>query len=387
MHVAAELSRARLQGDVAGPARTVVVTFEDDPARTLLPRFLAAGGDPSCLAFVEGAPMLPGDLERLGAMVSECDARLLIVDPLSAALGGGKIDTHRDADVRRVLAGLQALAERDDVSVVGIGHWSKGESGEPLDRVLGSRAFTAAARSVLVLGKPHDDGDLVLAQAKSNLGVAAEALVLSLEAATARDDERCVETSRVVVVGTTDTTARALLRGPASGERAVKRTAAVEWLAAFLAAGPKPVSEVEDAAGAEGISQATLRRSREALDIKPEKLGHGWVWKLPGQVAQDAQVEHLGSEHLDIAGQGPFLGEDAQDAQDEHLGSEHLGPEPPQAPDPDPGNWWSEEHPDEEAHPLSDEHGPPPDDAADAENLAYDVIPAPLGEPEPEEVF
>ena len=343
MHVAAELSRARLDGDLADPASTLVVTFEDDPARTLLPRFLASGGDPSRLWFVEGAPMLPGDRDYLEARVSECGARLLVIDPLSAALGGGKIDTHRDADVRSVMAGLQALAQHLDVSVLGIAHWSKGQSNDPLERVLGSRGFTAAARSVLALGQP-DDGALALAPLKSNLGVPAESLALRIEGATARADGQSVATSRVRIVGTTNATAAAFLRGPASAERAVKRAAAEEWLAALLANGPRFVREVADKAGAEGISQATLRRSREALGIEPRKVGREWLWELPAedaQVAQVAQVEQVEVEQVDAAGQGRFFGEDAQDAQVEHLEVEHLDA------DPEPADWWSEEQPDE----------------------------------------
>ena len=58
---------------------------------------------------------------------------------------------------------------------------------------------------------------------------------------------------------------------------------AVEFLEDALAGGPMAVSEVQAAARKAGITSKSLRSAREALRIKPEKLGmdQGWVWRLP----------------------------------------------------------------------------------------------------------
>ena len=59
-----------------------------------------------------------------------------------------RIDTHRDAEVRLALEPLAALANRAGMSVLGIIHHNKSGSTDPLQVIMGSRAFTAVARSV-----------------------------------------------------------------------------------------------------------------------------------------------------------------------------------------------------------------------------------------------
>ena len=60
---------------------------------------------------------------------------------------------------------------------------------------------------------------------------------------------------------------------------------AVEWLRELLAAGPRPVKEVEAEAKAAGIRSASLRRARGELRCKPVREGFGkdgeWVLHLP----------------------------------------------------------------------------------------------------------
>lgn len=283
MDIAARLSVGKLEGH-PDPAGTLVVSFEDDAARTLLPRFLAAGGDPRRLWFLSMLT-LPKDVRRLDAVVGELGVRLLIMDPLSAALGSGGVDTHRDADVRAVLAHLQDLAQRRKAGILCLAHWNKGMSSEPLDRVLGSRAFTAASRSVLALGKTEDG--LVLAQLKSNLAEEAGSLALRITSSDVDDGNGGrIPTSRIEWLGPSDVGARELLRGP-SHERGEKRGAAEEWLESYLKDGPMPASEVEAAAKAEGISPRTLRRARRGLGVVARKVGTAWLLSLPEEGGQE----------------------------------------------------------------------------------------------------
>jgi len=228
--VAAQITRGTLPGDLLGhPGDVLVASSEDDIASTLLPRFLAAGGDPARIRFLTQPLTLPGNLDKLKATLCQ-EHRLVIVDPLSAALGGGRIDTHKDSDVRSVLGHLTHLAAELDLAVLAIGHWNKGMSGEPLDRVLGSRAFTAAARSVLVMGVADHGGGLAVAVAKLNLGVRPPTLACRVQSAsvTSRDGTK-IATSTIEWLGETTLTAADLLRGPdapgeASGPQLVAET-------------------------------------------------------------------------------------------------------------------------------------------------------------------
>ncbi len=115
--LAARLSRGTLEGDLRGThAATLIVTYEDSAGRTIKPRLMAAGADLSRVHRVSaqrdgGADLvtLPADVDSVAALAAETEARLVIVDPLSASLGAD-VDGHRDQDIRRALAPLVALA-------------------------------------------------------------------------------------------------------------------------------------------------------------------------------------------------------------------------------------------------------------------------------------
>jgi putative DNA primase/helicase len=113
---------------------------------------------------------LERDIEAIEQRVLEMgDCKLIIVDPISAYLGS--VDTHRNSDVRAVLAPLAKLAQRLGVAIVAVSHLNKGASASAAYRVTGSIAFTAAVRASLLLAKDKDvpERRLVL-PGKNNLG-------------------------------------------------------------------------------------------------------------------------------------------------------------------------------------------------------------------------
>jgi hypothetical protein len=174
--VLAQATRGKLDGDLRGEeVGCVYATAEDSWSRTLAPRLQAAGADLDRLFFVQidglsGGLSVPGDLLELSSRMRETGSRLLVLDPLGAHLGSS-LDTHRDAAVRQALAPLASHMDALSAACVGIVHWSKAPTTQALDRVNGSRAFTAAARAMLAVAEdPEDEMLKVLILAKSNLG-------------------------------------------------------------------------------------------------------------------------------------------------------------------------------------------------------------------------
>ena len=81
-----------------------------------------------------------------------------MVDPLTCFLGG--VDSYRQTEVRAALALLADVAERTGVAALCILHPNKADkSGQTaLNRLSGSGAFGAAARSVLaIVADPQDE--------------------------------------------------------------------------------------------------------------------------------------------------------------------------------------------------------------------------------------
>ena len=126
---AAAVSRGRLPGDLRDePADVLLVSYEDHAETTITPRLVAADAHLPRVHIITASEndtpdlvSLPDDLGRIAEVAKETGARLLAVDPLVAALPG-KIDSHRDQDVRRALAPLSQLAEATDMAIIAIIH-------------------------------------------------------------------------------------------------------------------------------------------------------------------------------------------------------------------------------------------------------------------------
>jgi putative DNA primase/helicase len=147
------------------PASTILMSAEDDPPRTIAPRLVAAGPDPSKIHVIqsvilangsEALPSLRADVEATSAAAARLgDCRLIVVDPVPAYLKG--VDDNRNAVVRGALSPLKHLAERLGAAVVPVNHLTKAAAGNGTQRVLGSIAYVGACRAnFLFLPDPRD---------------------------------------------------------------------------------------------------------------------------------------------------------------------------------------------------------------------------------------
>lgn len=283
---------------------------EDDPADTLLPRLLAAEGAAKRCYFVEGSrrsgevvPFDPArDLAQLREAIDDIGGiSLLIVDPVVSAVTG---DSHKNTEVRRAMQPLVDLADSCNCAVLGITHFSKGgQGGDPSQRVVGSVAFTAVARVVMVAAKVKGEEEgqdaRIPARSKSNIGPDDGGFQYHLDQC---EPIPGVPASRIAWGKAVDGTARELLTDPdepeAEGTERSALDSAAEFLVEVLKDGSAPSKFVEAEAKAAGVSWATVRRASEALGVKKRPINGSWYWFRPassGHVAQLAHVAHPGN--------------------------------------------------------------------------------------------
>jgi RecA-family ATPase len=226
---------------------------------------------------------LQSDIGRLGEHLKAQKASLIVLDPISAYLGG--IDSHKNTDVRAGLAPLAKLAEEHGLAVLAVTHLNKATgSGEALMRFTGSLAFVAAARAAFVVTKDGDDTDRrFMLPAKNNLARDTVGLGFSLNGITLASG---IETSKVVwepsaVAMTAD---EAMAHQPDEAERDAFEEA-VELLKQLLKDGPVKVAEIKAEAAQLNISDKVLRRASKRLKVGRRKDGFGsggpWLWWLP----------------------------------------------------------------------------------------------------------
>lgn len=260
--------------DAADPINVIYQTAEDGLADTIKPRLLAAEADCSrVLVIDESQQELTLSDERLEAAISETGARLLVLDPLQAYLGGD-VDMHRANEVRPIMKRLASMAERTGCAVILIGHMNKAQGTKASYRGLGSIDFRAAARSVLVVGRMKDEPTMrVVAQDKNSLAPEGRSIAFELN-----PDEG------LLWKGTCNSTVDDVLNG--SGQVMTKTMLMEQELRKLL---DRSVSaeEIRRRAEALGISGRTLMIAKKNLGVLSEKRGDQWFWSLPNQGCKD----------------------------------------------------------------------------------------------------
>ena len=283
-------------GTVAPPGRVLVWSGEDDPADTLVPRLRAAGADLGRVLIVgdtlteeEPRPFDPArDLQTLEWQLERYDdVALMIADPVVSAVAG---DSHKNVEVRRSLQPLVNLGQRLDCAVLGISHFTKGSAGrDPTERVTGSIAFGALARIVLVTAK-GEDGDRLLARAKSNIGQDGGGYRYTLEQI---DIGGGMEASTVRWGEAIEGSAREILSDvEAAEDRDDPATDAAGFLFELLRYGARPAREVLSEAVDAGFSRDQMHRAKRKIGAVAVKLGMagGWAWQLP-KIAEDSEQD------------------------------------------------------------------------------------------------
>ena len=120
--------------------------------------------------------------ERLEKAIHETGARLIVLDPLQAYLGGD-VDMHRANEIRPIMKRVAAMAEQNGCAVVLIGHMNKAQGLKAGYRGLGPIDFRAAARSVLLVGRSKDDPAVrIVAQDKNSLAPEGRSIMFELGA-------------------------------------------------------------------------------------------------------------------------------------------------------------------------------------------------------------
>jgi hypothetical protein len=287
--IAAHVSRGSKfpDGESCELGDVIFLSAEDDAADTIRPRLDAAGADVARVHKLEGMRITladnstvdrPFDLAKGIAALEDALAhipgvRLIIIDPISAYLGGA--DSNANAEVRELLSPLAALAAKYGVAVLCVTHLRK-SAGAAVHRAIASIAFTAAARAVWAVASDSSDiNRRLMLMVKLNLCPNVGGLAFRIETLNALP--RIAWEAGAVAVDAND------VLNIEYREDHSERKEAEEWLREFLADGPVAASEAIKEASAVGITRTTLHRAGRALGIVRRKLGGrgaGWEWSL-----------------------------------------------------------------------------------------------------------
>ena len=214
----------------------------------------------------------------LHATIHKGDFLLVIFDVLDAFLDD-YVNGINQVAMRRVFKVLMRIAAATGCAILAIHHPNKGQ-GTGTDKVSGSRAYSAACRSVLVTGKhPHEPDQLVLADLKGNYRKDKDmpGITYGFEGrgSVARIGwgEPC-EVNGAEIFGE---------RNPA--RKPSKRRQAMAFLASFLQSGKRLSKDVYAAAANQDLDEHTLKNAAGQLAVdrseKTDTFPAEAYWKLP----------------------------------------------------------------------------------------------------------
>jgi len=150
-------------------AKTLLISCEDDWARTIVPRLAALGADRNNILRVEGVRMKRAgkvldfhmghfrELDR--ALQSDPEIKLIVIDPAGAYVGRSGVNENQDAELRSLLGPLSEAANRSGACVLLIKHLNKSAGASAVSRVGGSAGYVNAVRWAYMIAPDPDDAD------------------------------------------------------------------------------------------------------------------------------------------------------------------------------------------------------------------------------------
>jgi hypothetical protein len=291
-------------GDAREPAGVILLSAEDGLEDTIHPRLVAAGADLSRVhAFKDVAgpkedeafPSFPKDADLLRDEIKDREARLVVIDPLMAYLGGS-VNSFSDQEVRRALAPLAKTAQETRCAIVMVRHLNKKTDASALYRGGGSIGIIGAARAAFLLAEDPEDSECrVLASTKSNLGRLAPALRFRLV-------EGAPGKAHIEWVGECDHSPDDLLADTLNDKDEGLLPQLKDWLASVLREGPQPVQDILARQQANNIpgSRRTLERAKKALGVRSQREGYqGRVfWALASSNAATDLPDGMDGENV-----------------------------------------------------------------------------------------
>lgn len=292
----------------------IFISAEDDPGDTIRPRLDAHHADCRKVHLLSAVRRVSEDgnardvmftladvaaLET--ALKAHPDCKLIVVDPIGSFLGGDT-DSHRDNEVRSVLAPVAKLAEKYGPAVLVVAHRRKGAGSNADEMALGSRAFTGIARAVWHLSRDAENKDRrLLLPGKNNLAPEGDGLAFTIGGG-----PPAIAWEREPVAMSADD-ALAVENGGESGAKPgpepEARRAAADWLRKLLACGEVEAGKVKAEATSAGLAWRTVQRAADELGVIREKnsFSAGWQWRLPKTATGASQTSHVPSEHEILA--------------------------------------------------------------------------------------
>jgi hypothetical protein len=293
------------------PHSTLYVSAEDNYARTLLPRWVAAGGAPNCFGSVKldvtskqetkdgpveyNTPLsFDEHLNLLGETILRENARrewpvgLLVCDPIISFFGGKNYNNSQDA--REIMRGLKKLCEELKITNINITHFNKTLGLGAKQKTAGSKALIEAHRMAWAFDRMEDDPKITLiAPVKKNLLAEAKSYKITTISKTLLINEEPTSIGVVKFVGYSNMTADDRIEEKELKDRGNRKEIKKAILDA-LKDGPMPAgrvcNELQDLGSLSSLKRAAASLLEEGKMRRSGTNPKNFVWELATESEQ-----------------------------------------------------------------------------------------------------
>lgn len=168
------------------PMRTLILSFEDSPSKTIKQRLNAFGAAQEMIVAIntddEGnkawLTTLKIGTNEFATMISSCKPDLCIIDPLQCVIPDDRKMNSRQ-QMRVMISELTQLGEKYGTAFLLIMHTNKRDRASGRGRIADSADLWDGARSVLMAGLTDIDGQYYLSHEKSNYSELSDTIIFS----------------------------------------------------------------------------------------------------------------------------------------------------------------------------------------------------------------
>jgi len=293
MYVAACASTASGWADqpnTNAPIESLIISSEDSPGDTLVPRLMAAAADMDKVTIFETMKTEKGekafgldvDLPALhDALASNPNIKLVVIDPIMNHLGGLKGNIEQE--LRAALTPLAKLAEKFSVAVILVTHFNKSIGQESIQRVGGAMGMVGAVRVAWTFTEDPEDGSRKMLPLKANIAPDTGGLVYEIVSANVEINGQSQSIGHIVFKNTTHSSIDSSLKNTVGNAPKTKLLEAQEWLIEFMADGTqRPAHEVWLSAKSMGFKQETLQNAANKVGCKQwHGIDDVIYWQMP----------------------------------------------------------------------------------------------------------
>lgn len=312
------------EGEPIAPGNVLMLSAEDSLSHTVKPRLLLMKANLNHIFAIDDMFSFSDfkDFIKFEAIVAEYEPRLIIIDPMFSYTGGK--DLNQESASRPIARKLIEIAQKYQCAIIGVRHIGKSKgNGDARAAGLGSIAWRASARSVLLVGKDEESDEIAILQTKSNLAEKSK-IVVGFEI---RNGQFywCDKPSKL--------TAERMLSQPKNDEAKAEQTEATDFLREALKDSERFSKDVQKEARDNGITQYALRKAKAILGVESVKKGgtfggeKGWYMRLSGiedddsnaEDADSSEIRHLQPNQSDKTSYGNDLAEFVENVFNQHL--------------------------------------------------------------------